>query len=188
METIISSLSGLLLLLAAILLWRGERVARGWHQGACLGRLEELSQTVESTQRDCLTSIDHLQRRLETLQSRASSVERAWGGLAELPDARSDEKYQAAALLLASGHAAERVAALLALPVRQIELVKELQKITRPAHAVAAPNSVSAASSRPRRAKKKSPSGATAKPARPILLTDVVRLDGTMADKAEAAA
>lgn len=189
MESIMSSISSALLLLAAILLWRCQRVARRNQQSAYLGRLDELRQTVELTRRDCLTAIDNLHRRLEALQNRAGSAEHQLIGLVEPPPLASKEKFQAAALLLAGGHAAERVATVLGLPVGQIELVKELQKVALAAHfAPLLQESVTVTKSPGRRHKKKLPNGEAGKRARPILLTDVVRLDGAHAGKAEAAA
>jgi hypothetical protein len=176
-------------MLAAIMLWRCQRAVGRSHQTAYLTRLEEAARTEEVTKRACNTSIDHLQSRLETLQNRASSAEQKLSSFVEPPQLARKEQFQAAALLLAGGHAAERVAAVLALPVSQVELVKELQKFALKAHPVPVPPESAPAAKNPRRrGKKQLPNRRARQRVRPILLTDVVRFDGAKVAKAEAAA
>lgn len=189
MESIISSISNVLLLLAAIWLWRRQRVGERSHPMAYLTRLEEVTRTVEGTKRACLTSIENLQSRVESLQNRANSVEQKLSSLVEPPQLARKEQFQAATLLLAGGHAAERVAAVLALPVGQVELVKELQEFALQGHSLPVlQQSVTVAKTPGRREKKKLSNRETRKRARPILLTDVVRFDDANVAKAEVAA
>jgi hypothetical protein len=189
MESIISSISGVLLLLAGILLLRCQRRAGRSLQSADLSRLKEAERSEESVKRDCLASLDVLQRRLETSQNRAGSVEQMRSGLGEPPQVARKEQFEAAALLLAAGHAAERVAAVLALPISQVELVAQLQKHALKAHCLTvSPQAVPAIIKPPRRGKKKLPTRQARQKVRPILLTEVVRFGGANAAKAGAAA
>jgi hypothetical protein len=188
MDWIMIALSSVLLAAAVLLLWKRKRDAQRKYQETCLSRLEEVAHTAELTKRACFTSLEKLHDRLETLQTRADAAEQRLSSMVEPPQLERKEHYYAAALLLAGGNSAERVAAMLALPLSQVELVQELQKSTRPENDLAQPHKPAAAAKtvRPRRKKKAAAHGGRAR-VRPILLTDVVRLDGAAA-KAEAAA
>ena len=189
MESIVIWLSTVLLVSALLMLRRRQRAAARSQRETYLARLEEVARTAEFTKRACFTSIERLHGRLETLQGRASSAEQRLSSFVEPPELQRKEQYHAAALLLAGGNSVERVAAMLALPASQVELVQELQTFVVPHKApLISEKTHQAAKAVRRRARKKPARHDPRHRVRPILLTDVVRFDGAAAAKAEAAA
>ena len=189
MEAIIASISGGLVLLAAIFRWRCRRVDGRNHQSAELGRLEEAARSEELSKGACLASPDGLQSRLETMPNQASSAEPMQSDFIEPAQYARNERFEAAALLLAAGHSAERVSAVLALPISEVELVLQLQKWALHGRPVTAPRQAAPTGKNPpRREKKKLPNRQGRQKVRPILLTEVVRFDGANGAKSEAAA
>jgi hypothetical protein len=189
MDTIILSLSSLLLTSALCWSWKQRRNGARKYRDAYVSRLDEVARGAELTQRACFTSLDNLHGRLESLQSRTATAEQRLGSFVEAPQLERKEHFQAAALLLAGGSPVERVAALLGMPIGQVELVQELRKFAVHAPAAPAPQETPAAAKAVRRrVKKRKPRVQKLQRVRPILLTDVVRFDGAANGKAEAAA
>lgn len=188
MDSIILSLSGVLLASVLCWSWQQRRAGARKYREACFSRLEEVARGAELTKRACFTSLDNLHGRLETLQNRTATAEQRLGSLVEPPQLERKEHFQAAALLLAGGSPVERVAAMLAMPIGQVELVQELRQFAAHHPAVPAPQEIPAsAKAVRRRAKKKTPLRQSPQRVRPILLTEVVRFGGAAIGKAEAA-
>ena len=188
MEWITLSVASLLLATASFTVWQRKRDGARGYQEACLKRLDDVAKSAEQTKRACFSSLESLHGRLDLLQERANVAEQRLGSVVEPPQLERKEQYQAAALLLAGGNSLERVAAMLALPLSQVELVQELQKFA-PWGNGASPSAVIAAPPKAlRRRRKNKPARREVPPrVRPILLTDVVRYDGAAARAGAAA-
>jgi hypothetical protein len=74
-------------------------------------------------------SLELVQKNLESLLARAENAEQRLRNLMLQPGVEKKEQYTAAALLLAEGQEAQRVASMLNLPLPQVQIVQELQKI-----------------------------------------------------------
>ena len=189
MEWITLSVSSLLLAMAGFTLWQRKRDGARRYQEACLDRLDEVAKSAEQTRRACFTSLESLHGRLDLLHERANAAEQRFGSMVEPPQLERKEQYQAAALLLAGGNSLERVAAMLALPLSQVELVQELQKFAPRENGAALSPVIAAPPKALRRRRKHKPARREVLPrVRPILLTDVVRHENAPAARAEAAA
>jgi len=187
MEWITLSISSLLLALASFTVWQRKRDGARRYQETCLSRLDEVVKSAEQTKRACFTSLESVHGRLELLHERANAAEQRLGSMVEPPQLERKEQYQAAALLLAGGNSIERVAAMLALPLSQVELVQELQKFAPRENGASLSPSIAAPSKSVRRRRKNKPARREVLPrVRPILLTDVVRHDGATVARAEA--
>lgn len=157
---------------ALLLLLRSRRAAKIGND-AYLNRLEEIAQSSEHTKRTCFISLESMHRNLGELQARAESAERELSSFVDTPNPERKEQYEAAALLLAAGQSTARVAIMLNLPVKQVELVQEIRKLV--AAERAAETDQAAAPEQEVARKKPAPRPARAKK-RPILLTDIVAL------------
>jgi len=189
MDSIVLSLSSMLLISVLCWSWKQRRNGARKYRDAYASRLDEVARGAELTKRACFTSLDNLHGRLETLQNRTATAEQRLGSFIEPPQLERKEHFQAAALLLAGGSPVERVAALLGLPIGQVELVQELRKFA--VHEPAAPppqETLAAPKAVRRRVKKRKPRKQKLQRVRPILLTDVVRFDSAAIAKSEAAA
>jgi hypothetical protein len=180
METIILSLSSVLLISVLGWSWKQRRNGARKYREAYVSRLDEVARSTELTKRACFTSLDNLHGRLETLQNRTATAEQRLGSFVETPQLERKEHFQAAALLLAGGSPVARVAALLGMPIGQVELVQELRKFAVHEPAAPAPQAVR------RRAKKRKPRKQKLQRVRPILLTEVVRMGSAAMGKSEA--
>jgi hypothetical protein len=152
-------------------IWTRRSAASARHRDSYSRRLDEVSHDSEAVKRACFTSLSSMNQRLEALQSNMRAAEHELHTIVEAPQVERREQYEAAAMLLAGGSSAGRVATLLGLPVNQVELVKELQK-----YAVSGPQAVPVAKAVPpkRRRQRRKPAPPPVRQ-RPILLTDVVR-------------
>ncbi len=92
-------------------------------------RLEEVIKTSQLTNDGFFRSLELVQKNLESLLARAENAEQRLRGLMLQPGVEKKEQYTAAALLLAEGQEAQRVASMLNLPLPQVQIVQELQKI-----------------------------------------------------------
>jgi L-2-hydroxyglutarate oxidase LhgO len=177
MEMIIMELSVVLLLAAIILMFRRQRAAAKMRETGQLNRLDEVARNSDLTKQTCVSALENLHNSLASLEHRTSTAERKLGSLMEALAVERKEHYQAAALLLAAGQDAARVAGLLDLPLAQVEMVRELKTILLTEGQTAA----KAAPQRPAKApKKKSPARSPKPRVRPILLTDVVETESTV--------
>jgi cysteinyl-tRNA synthetase len=73
--------------------------------------------------------LELVQKNLESLLARAESAEQRLRNLMLQPGVEKKEQYTAAALLLGEGQEPQRVAAMLNLPLPQVQIVQELQKM-----------------------------------------------------------
>jgi hypothetical protein len=92
-------------------------------------RLEEVIKTSQLTNDGFFRSLELVQKNLESLLGRAENAEQRLRSLMLQPGVEKKEQYTAAALLLAEGQEAQRVASMLSLPLPQVQIVQELQKI-----------------------------------------------------------
>jgi hypothetical protein len=94
-----------------------------------LARLEEALQGAQLTNDSFFRSLELVQKNLEGLLARAESAEQRLRSLMLQPGAEKREQYNAAALLLSEGQEPHRVASMLNLPLPQVEIVSELQRV-----------------------------------------------------------
>jgi len=128
-SAIILTLSGLLL--TAVLFLARKRQASGKNRrNENLASLEEVLKSAEATNKGFFHSLELVQKNLESLLVRAESTEQRLRNLMLQPGVEKKEQYAAAALLLDNGQDAERVASMLNLPVPQVRIVQELQKLS----------------------------------------------------------
>jgi hypothetical protein len=92
-------------------------------------RLEEVIKTSQLTNDGFFRSLDLVQKNLESLLARAEAAEQRLRSLMLQPGVEKKEQYTAAALLLGEGQEPQRVAAMLNLPLPQVQIVQELQKM-----------------------------------------------------------
>ncbi|MDP2603702.1 MAG: hypothetical protein Q8S00_14075 [Deltaproteobacteria bacterium] len=127
-ETIL--LAGALIFLLPV--WwavRKRRVASQDQKGESLRRLEEVIKSSQLTNDGFFRSLDLIQKNLESLLARAESAEQRMRHLMLQPGSEKREQYTAAALLLREGQEPNRVASMLNLPLPQVEIVGELQRM-----------------------------------------------------------
>jgi hypothetical protein len=168
-------LSTVLLLTAMILSLRRQRAAAAGHAGISRKCLEDVAENSELTKKTCLSSLEIMHNNLAGLELRTAAAERQLASLMEAPAAERKEQYQAAAMLIAAGHGAARVASLLNLSVAQVEMIGELKSILGSDDGVAqAPNSARIS----KRGKKKSEPRSAKSRVRSILLADAVEPGG----------
>jgi hypothetical protein len=179
MESIGIALAGAVLLAAVVSLLRQRGAAANSRAGACLSRLEEVVRSSEHTKRACFLSLENMHRSLGTLETRAAAAEQKLGNFIEAPQVERKEHYEAAALLLAAGQSAERVASLLNLPMNQVELVQELSQFAIRNHRTPAHGSDHATRPIHKNPKKKSAPRRARQRVKPILLSDIVEFDDT---------
>ncbi|HVO95008.1 MAG TPA: hypothetical protein VMT22_19295 [Terriglobales bacterium] len=186
MDMVFMEVSAVLLLAAMILLLRRRRALVEKVNPTSLGRLDEVERSAEQMKLNCLSALHDVKHRLEALEERAIAAERSDVTLGVAPAAERKEPYHAAALLLYAGHPAQRVAEVLDLPLAQIEMVQQLQKMIgaesrmKPAHdALARSDGIG------KNAKRKSAARHGKSRPRPILLTDMVAAEEVGSDVVE---
>lgn len=94
-----------------------------------LSQLEEVVKTAQLTNDGFFRSLELVQKNLESLLARAETAEQRLRGLMLQPGVEKKEQYTAAALLLNQGQEPQRVASMLTLPLPQVQIVQELQKM-----------------------------------------------------------
>ncbi len=115
-----------------LVVWVLSRKRRNTHESTkdqSLLRLEEVIKTSQLTNDGFFRSLELVQKNLESLLTRAENAEQRLRSLMLQPGVEKKEQYTAAALLLAEGQEAQRVASMLNLPLPQVQIVQELQKI-----------------------------------------------------------
>ncbi len=135
-----------------------------------LGRLAELIKSAEVANDGFFRSLELVQKNLESLITRAESMEHRLQSLMLHSVLDKREQYTAAALLLAEGHDAS----MLNLPTAQVQLIHDLQQVTaREKRAATRPRNEEPFSEETARPLKTA--GVQKKTAaRPILLVDVI--------------
>ncbi len=166
----------MLLLLGVWFLTHRRRKTTANAKDQSLVRLEEVIKTSQLTNDGFFRSLELVQKNLESLLSRAENAEQRLRNLMLQPGVEKKEQYTAAALLLAEGQEAQRVASMLNLPLPQVQIVQELQKISSKEKKTSTRRRRDTETGQPEIA----PQTKYADPreknaARPILLVDVIR-------------
>ncbi|HTN70089.1 MAG TPA: hypothetical protein VMO00_03280 [Methylomirabilota bacterium] len=161
-----------------IALWqvRKRRIETEVKGGESAGRLAEVIKSAEVANDGFFRSLELVQKNLESLIARAETMEQRLQSLMLHSGIEKREQYTAAALLLAEGQEAERVASMLNLPSAQVSLIRDLQQVTakdKRAAARSRRSEVLLAKETTRQSKNAAPLEKTA--ARPILLVDVIK-------------
>lgn len=171
MEIVAMEISTVLLLAAIILLLRRQRGAPPQAAPDQATAAEDAARGAELAQQSCLSALEQLDNQLAQLERRTARVERQLDNLAAVTDLARAEHYRAAALLLAAGHDAGRVASVLDLPLLHVEMIGELRKVFDGE----AKGTGASAPPRPAKApRRKAVGGSVKAKLRPILLTDAV--------------
>jgi len=95
-----------------------------------VAHLEDVLRAAELSNASFFQSLQLVQKNLETLLTRAESAEQRLRAMLLQPGGEKKEQYAAAALLLGEGQEPHRVASMLNLPLPQVQLVRELQRMT----------------------------------------------------------
>lgn len=166
-------------LVISLCLVRQKRIAPTTKRDESLGPLAEVIKSAEVANDGFFRSLELVQKNLESLISRAESMEQRLRSLTLHSGIEKREQYTAAALLLAEGHEAERVASMLNLPVGQVHLIRDLQQVTTRDKRMAIRNNGSEdllSKEAPRQSKNTALREKIA--SRPILLVDVIKNAG----------
>lgn len=119
-------------LLAVLLVWwvaRNRLAANHGEKDQNLRQLEAVLKSSQLTNDSFFRSLELVQKNLEALLARAESAEQRIRNLMLQPGMEKREQYTAAALLLGEGQEPRRVASMLNLPLPQVEIVQELQRM-----------------------------------------------------------
>jgi hypothetical protein len=127
-EWILIAIAPLLLIALWLLRKKSTEVKSNGEQS--LGRLAEVVKSAEVANDGFFRSLELVQKNLESLIARAEGMEHRLQSLMLHTGVDKREQYTAAALLLAEGHEAERVASMLNLPAAQVQLIRDLQQVT----------------------------------------------------------
>ncbi|HEY7164368.1 MAG TPA: hypothetical protein VIB79_07380 [Candidatus Binatia bacterium] len=138
--------------------------------------LGEMIKSAEIANQAFFRSLELVQKNLESLISRAESMEERLRMLVLHPGIEKREQYTAAALLLAEGQDPERVASMLSLPVQQVQLIRDLQQVsTKDKRGVVRNGRVEEVSPLESGRQSKSSARGEKSAPRPILLVDAIR-------------
>ena len=129
MIILVSALLSLCLFALCALKWRRRKPVVE-QKNASLAQLEEVVRAAQLINSSFFQSLELAQKNLESLLSRAESAEQRLRALMLQPGAEKKEQYTAAALLLGDGQEPQRVASMLNLPLPQVQIVRELQRMT----------------------------------------------------------
>jgi hypothetical protein len=119
-----------ILLFAVFFLWKKRANGASAQRDKNLARLEEVIRCAELTNSGFFRSLELVQQNLGALLTRAEDAERRLRVLMLQPGNDKKDQFAAAALLLSEGQQPDRVAAMLKLPLPQVETVQALQKMT----------------------------------------------------------
>ena len=171
MEIIVIELSAALLLAVIVLLSRRQRSAAQKRDGAEHQRGEQPARIAAAAQQNYLTRLGNLHENLVLLDERTTAVERKIESVLKAPRLERRQHFEAAALLFAAGHDGSRIAAMLDLPLAQVEMIGALKNVfdsgvkTNPEVEPTPPA---------RTAKRKSSTRSAKAKSQAILLTDIV--------------
>ena len=129
MMIFVSAVLSLGLLALCALKWRGRKAGIDT-KNASVAQLEDVLRAAELSNASFFQSLQLVQKNLESLLSRAESAEQRLRAMMLQPGGEKKEQYAAAALLLGDGQEPQRVASMLNLPLAQVQLVRELQRMT----------------------------------------------------------
>lgn len=102
----------------------------GGRRDRSLAELEEVLRSAQLTNNSFFQSLELVQKNLESLLARAESAEQRIRNLMLQPGGERRDQYTAAALLLSEGQEPHRVAAMLNLPLPQVEIVQQLNRMS----------------------------------------------------------
>ncbi len=119
-----------LLLIISFWITRQRRIAKTKDSDESLRPLKEVIKSAEVANDGFFRALELVQNNLEALIARAENIEEKLRSATLNPGIDKREQYTAAALLLAEGQEAERVASMLSLPVAQVHLIRDLQQVT----------------------------------------------------------
>jgi hypothetical protein len=125
---VITCFAGLLVAAGFVVKWR-QRQAIPNRRDQNLAQLEEVLRTAQLTNSSFFQSLELVQKNLESLLARAESAEQRLRNLMLQPGVEKKDQYTAAALLLGEGQEPQRVASMLNLPLPQVQIVRDLQKM-----------------------------------------------------------
>jgi hypothetical protein len=114
---------------AFYLILKGRQKAPSGKRHENLVQLEEVLRTAQLTNSGFFQSLELVQKNLESLLARAESAEQRMRNLMLQPGGEKRDQYTAAALLLSEGQEPHRVAAMLSLPLAQVEIVQQLNRL-----------------------------------------------------------
>lgn len=129
MEIIVIELSAALLLAVIVVLSRRQRSAAQKRDGAEHQRAEPPARIAAAAQQSYLTRLTNLHENLALLDERTTAVERKIESVLETPLLERRQHFEAAALLFAAGHDGSRIAAMLDLPLAQVEMIGALKNV-----------------------------------------------------------
>lgn len=165
-------------------LFKGRKSSGNVKRDESLAQLEEVLRTAQLTNSGFFQSLELVQKNLESLLARAEGAEQRMRNLMLQPGGERRDQYAAAALLLNQGQEPHRVAAMLNLPLPQVEIVQQLHHMAN--------QDKKAPARKQRGAEKDSPheyslltkvAARREKISQPILLVDILRKaanDGTL--------
>jgi hypothetical protein len=170
MEIIVMELSAALLLAVIVLLFRRQRSATQNRDGAEHQVGEPPARIAAAAQQNYLNRLANLHENLALLDERTTAMERKIESVLKAPLQERRQHFEAAALLFAAGHDGSRIAAMLDLPLAQVEMISAVKNVfdsggkTNPE--IAPPPA--------RTAKRKALTRSPKAKSRAILLTDIV--------------
>ena len=130
-DTIMILSAILSLSLAALCAFKWRRRKAGVEmKNDSVAHLEDVLRAAELSNASFFQSLQLVQKNLESLLTRAESAEQRLRAMMLQPAGEKKEQYAAAALLLGDGQEPQRVASMLNLPLPQVQLVRELQRMT----------------------------------------------------------
>ena len=169
MEIIVIELSAALLLAVIVMLFRRQRSTAQKRDGAEHLRGESPAPIAPAAQQSYLTRLANLHENLALLDERTMAVERKIESVLKAPQPERRQHLEAAALLFAAGHDGSRIAAILDLPLAQVEMIGALKNVFD-----TGVKTNSEAEPPPRTLKRKALTRSARPRSRAILLTDIV--------------
>ncbi len=129
MEIIVIELSAALLLAVIVLLFRRQRSATQNRDGAENQRGEQPARIAAAAQQNYLNRLANLHENLALLDERTKAMERKIESVLKAPLQERRQHFEAAALLFAAGHDGNRIAAMLDLPLAQVEMIGAVKNV-----------------------------------------------------------
>jgi hypothetical protein len=166
---------GLCLISTVLYLIRKRRKVAKNPREESLIRLEEVLRTAQLTNSSFFQSLELVQKNLESLLSRAESAEQRLRSLMLQPGVEKKDQYTAAALLLSEGQEPQRVASMLNLPLPQVQIVRDLQKMASKEKPGASRRKGEDPADRENEAQSKTAARREKNTAQPLRLVDVIR-------------
>ena len=129
MEIIVIELSAALLLAVIVLLFRRQRSATQNRDGSENQRGEPPARIAAVAQQNYLNRLANLHENFALLDERTKAMERKIESVLKAPLQERRQHFEAAALLFAAGHDGNRIAAMLDLPLAQVEMIGAVKNV-----------------------------------------------------------